>query len=113
MQVTNCRTLAISNSASGDTVIIAAPGGAGSNVNGTGFGDITVWGVDLQSTAGNTIQFKSGSSLISGTFVVPANGTEKWLPCGVPFVKCAAGQALSMNLASTNAVTGQIWWTLG
>lgn len=113
MQVTNCRTLAINNSASGDTSIISAPGGAGSNINGTGFGDITVWGVDLQSTTGNTIQFKSGSTAIGGTYVLPANGTEKWLPCGVPFLKCAAGQALVMNLTGAAAVTGTLFYTLG
>ena len=114
MQITNCRNVAVSANTIGDQVLIAAPGGAGSNINGTGFGDITVWAITLEGAGANVLQFKSGSALLGGPLTFTSAGSTADLPAtGVPYYKCAAGAALSLNLTTTAAITGSIYYTLG
>jgi hypothetical protein len=117
MQITNCRQAAVAASTIGDQTIIAAPGGAGSNIGTSGglqAGDITVWGVNLEGAGANVLQFKSGATSIGGPVTLTAAGsTFGWTPSGVPYVKCAAGQALVLNLTTTGAITGTLYYTLG
>lgn len=115
MQITNCRTYAVNNSASGDTTIINAPGEVSQpNVGGPNIGCITVWGISLEGAGANVIQFKSGTTAAGGPITFTGAGSTAWfMPSGVPYVKCAAGQDLVMNLGSATAVTGTIWYTLG
>ena len=120
MQITNCRTANINVSAGGDTTVIAAPGGAGSNPGttisgaGTQVGDITVWGVQLEGAGATVINFKSGTTVIGGPITFTGAGsTATLIPSGVPYYKCAAGQLLAMNLGTGVAVTGVLYYTLG
>ena len=124
MQITNCRSASINVSAGGDTVVIAAPGNtnldpgntfqSGGAKTGTQVGSITVWQLQLESAGATVMQFKSGSSLIGGPFTFTGAGSTATLEAsGVPWVKCAAGQALSINLGTGVAVTGNIQYTLG
>lgn len=120
MQITNCRVAAVNASTIGDNTLIAAPGGAGSNpgttlgVGGLQVGDITVWGVDLVAAGANVLQFKSGSTNNGGTTNLTGAGSSTFrIPSGVPYVRCAAGQALVLNLTTTAAITGNIYYTLG
>jgi hypothetical protein len=114
MQITNCRTAPINASIAGSNPIVPAPGGAGGNINGAGFGDITVWQVQLNGSGANTLQFQSGSTNIGSPIVYTGAGAATTLQAtGVPWFKCAAGQALNLNLANTSTVTGTVFYTLG
>lgn len=120
MQITNCRTTNLNFSGSGDTTVIAAPGGTGSNpgttqaVGGTQVGCITVWGVQIEGAGATVINFKSGTTVIGGPITFTGAGsTATLIPCGVPWYKAAAGQALVMNLGTGVAITGVLYYTLG
>lgn len=115
MQITNCRVAQVNASTVGNNTIIAAPGGTGGNVNGTGFGDITVWQVALNGAGANVLQFQSGATTPIGSQIVftGAGSAATLQATGVPWFKCAAGQALILNLTTTGAVTGSVYFTLG
>lgn len=114
MQITNCRTAIVNASTIGDNTIVVAPGGAGGNVNGTGFGAITVWQLYLGGAGANVLQFKSGSTAIGGPITFTGAGAAATFQgTGVVWFKCAAGQALVLNLTTGNAITGTIYYTLG
>ena len=114
MQITNCRTTAVNASSIGDQTVIAAPGGAGSNLGGTGVGSITVWATSLEGAGANVLQFKSHTTALGGPYTITAaGGTVIEIPAGVPYYKCAAGQELVLNLTTGAAITGTLYWTLG
>ena len=114
--VRDTRILAISNSASGDTTILAAPGpaSASGNVGGTGVGRIIVWQLLLEGAGAVTIQFKSGSTNIGGPIVFTAAGAYATLPdTDDPWIKTLPGQALVMNLSGAVATVGSLYYTIG
>lgn len=121
MQITNCRIAPINVSASGDNTVIVAPGTA-SNPNpgttlqtgGLQVGDITVWAYNLVAAGANVLQFKSGTTAVGGTTNLTGAGSSTFgTASGVPYYKCAAGQALVLNTTTTAAITGQLYYTLG
>jgi hypothetical protein len=115
-QQRDTRILAVSVATSGDNQLVAAPGSGGGalNVGGAGFGAVTVWQLELEAAGAVNLQFKSGSTAIGGAIVLTGAGSTVTLnQTGAPWFKCAAGQALVLNLSAAIAVTGTIYYTVG
>jgi hypothetical protein len=107
MQKDNCRRLAITTAlGAGDNTLVAAA------QLGTGIGSIRVWQIELESSAGETITPKSGTSAIAGKIIIPASGTLILVGTGIPWQECLPGQALVWNLATGGTLTGTIYFTL-
>ncbi len=124
MQITNCRTATVNASTASDNTIVAIGGAGfdpgntfqnGAAETGTQVGCVTVWQVQLEGAGANVLQFKSGASTsLGGPVTFTAAGSTATLQAtGVPWFKTAAGQSLVLNLTTTAAITGTIYYTLG
>lgn len=105
MQKDNLRRLEITSAiGAGNSTIIA--GGQ----LGTGIGSIKVWQMELQASAAETITPQSNTTVIPGTIIFPAAGSELFPATGTPWMECSPGQDLVWNLATGGTITGAIWY---
>jgi hypothetical protein len=97
-------TAIISETASGDQEIIAAPG-AGRF--------IIVDGWQLMCAAEVVLTWKSGSTALTGPMAFGDNTGFGCLPGKVPYFMCAANEALNLNLSGTSQVGGVVQYSVG
>lgn len=109
-QQRNCYVLQVSDSASGDTTLVAAQAASSDGIPAM---PIKVWQMDLVASGGaNTLTFKSGSTATS-VIGLTSNGAVTFQQTDQPWVEAKPGSALVLNLSAATAVVGTIYYTLG
>lgn len=74
---------------------------------------IQVWGCTLATVSATTIEFKSGTTTLTGPMSISAIQVDAQASGGtvIPWLETNAGDPLTINLGGTVQICGQVLWT--
>lgn len=94
-------------------VVDSAAGGSLTIVSGTSGKTIRILGLDLNTASSTTIQFKSGSTALTGAMTVTSKHLDPIVMNDqmVPWFTCASGEAFVITMGGAVQISGVVLYT--